>query len=67
MCSHPELGVFSVALRKEERRCAEKSQNIIDISTNSTDICKNSIDIFENISDILSFFGARSEMNLRRG
>jgi hypothetical protein len=47
--------------------CAQKSQNIIDISTNSTDICKNSSDIFENINDILSLVGTSAEFFLLTG
>ena len=43
-------------------RCANQTQNIIDILTNSIDIFENSIDISTNIIDILSFFGTRSEI-----
>jgi len=48
----------SVGVRNIVGRCAEKSQNIIEIFENSSDICTNSIDISTNFNDILSFFCA---------
>jgi len=41
--------------------CADKTQNIIDISANSSDISTNTSDILENIIDILSLVRTAGE------
>ena len=57
----------SVDAQKGLCRCAEETQNIIEICRNINGICKNINGILENISDILSFIRTATELNVNNG
>ncbi len=57
----------SVAVQKILSRCAEETQNIIEISENLNGILENINGILENISDILSFIRTATELNVNNG
>ena len=61
-----EYGKNSAAVQNILGRCAEQTQNIIDIFTNSIDIFENSTDIFTNFNDILTFIGTAAEIEAQQ-
>jgi hypothetical protein len=58
--------IYSVGAQKKLGRCAEKVQNIIDISRNSIDIFENSTDISTNFNDILTLLRAVAVFDVGR-
>ena len=57
----------SADAQKGLSRCAEETQNIIEICRNLNGICKNINGILENISDILSFIRTATELSANNG